>query len=191
MLKKDKADMNRELIQKNEAYEALVENVKILSTCLQEEKARFRNADERLRIKADDTRKMSAQLGSLRQQYEELRQEKNALEKTRSLEDFPSLRFTSQRTVSSERNRSGGSNRSRENARYGSSHSNTSPYNSRNCGLNIHPENRPHKKFQNNLSLGDQDEQKLSNIPGWECPRCWQTFQMENVYLMHLQSCID
>jgi hypothetical protein len=30
MLLKDKADMNRELIQKNEAYEALVENVRFL-----------------------------------------------------------------------------------------------------------------------------------------------------------------
>lgn len=41
--------------------------VKILGKCLQEEKARYKNVEDRLRVKTEDTRKISAQLGSLRQ----------------------------------------------------------------------------------------------------------------------------
>ena len=138
------------------------------------------------------------------QQYEELRQEKNALEKTRSLEDYPSLRFSSprSRTVSSEINRSGGSNRSGEIARYSSNRSNTSPNHSRSGNydtLNIQPEyNRQTRVFQNDLSSGKY-EQKPSNLPQfgavagseYGCPRCLKICESESHYQNHLNSCIE
>ncbi|XP_053384802.1 CAP-Gly domain-containing linker protein 1-like isoform X1 [Mercenaria mercenaria] len=203
ILMKDNHDINRELIQLNDAYDVLKENVKILSKCLQEEKARSKKIDEKLRIKTEETRKISAQLGRLRQHYEELQQEKKAMEKTRSLEESPSMRFSSSRsrTVSSETNRSGGSNRSGELPRYGSNQSNYSPFNSRSSNYdsyNIRPEKWPPRLTQNDLSSGEQ-EPKMSNLPQFgaasapkfECPRCWQRFQVENSYLIHLQSCLE
>lgn len=69
-----------------EEYDKQRNTMKILTKCLSEEKARSKTIEDRLKIKTEESKKLSSQLGSLRQKYEELQQEKNALEKERKLE---------------------------------------------------------------------------------------------------------
>ncbi|XP_052788640.1 uncharacterized protein LOC128223396 [Mya arenaria] len=210
----DEAERMSQLQQlKQDEYNKMKHYVKILSECLQEEKNRNKAVE-------DERSKLTSQIGQLRQRFEILQMDKNALEKGLSFNEdrkrLPSKSTDSRLSsnINSETNstKSGISSKSHINPKSGSvkptAYDKTKvPFplksSSSNPGKVIEMPQKgelPQGSAMNIAPLyndlsNQQMEEKVSNISGSatieECPRCLQQFTDEKAYQIHLDKCVE
>lgn len=145
-------------------YNQLKESVKILSTCLHEEKERYKQLDVKFKDKTMESSKLLDRIAHMRQKYEELRQEKNALEKTLSLSDW-----------------------NREHSHFYSSTTSNSTTHNRHIRQ---PSNESGSSTDSAYAIAPARIQPETETDiGYECPGCLQNFKVEKEYHIHLSKC--
>lgn len=157
--------LQQQLEQKTVLYNQQKESNKILTTCLQEEKIRYKQLSDQYRDldkkSSKEIRGLLERMAHIRQKYEELRQENSALEKTQSLLDLSQAQS----------NRSTASNTShRGHSRQPSD-------------VSVHSSGSDYAIAPARIQPDSGSFQLL------ECPTCQQTYSIEKEYQIHISKC--
>lgn len=158
--------LNKQIEQKTILYTQQRDSNKILSTCLQEEKERYKKLEDGYRENRKENRTLVDRLAHIRQKYEELRQEKVALEKSQSLLSG-SFGLNPAHSLSSNTSNTSQGRHSRQ-------HSNASAASTGSDYATVPARIQP--------DSGSYQE--------YECPQCLQTYSIEKEYQIHIAKCL-